>query len=94
MREFAARAGGETAVTRRLFADDALQGMAFIDLLQTPFDVVLMNPPFGAASSGAKAYIGQAYPRTKNDLYAAFVERGLELVYGDESYRVYRVEGE
>ena len=39
-----------------------------------------MNPPFGAASLGSKAYIERAYPRTKNDLYAAFVERGLELL--------------
>ena len=54
--------------------------MALIDLLQHPFDVVLMNPPFGAASVGSKKYIRQSYPRTKNDLYAAFVERGLELL--------------
>ncbi len=67
-------------VLRRLFAGDALQGMALIDLLQEPFDVVLMNPPFGAASLGSKEYIAKAYPRTKNDLYAAFVERGLELL--------------
>jgi hypothetical protein len=80
LREYAARAGRGADVTRRLFADDAAQGMAFIDLLQEPFDVVLMNPPFGAASSGSKAYINKAYPRTKNDLYAAFVERGLELL--------------
>jgi hypothetical protein len=77
----AARAG-RRGVARlcRLFADDALQGMALIDLLLRPFDVVLMNPPFGAASVGSKAYIQKAYSRTKNDLYAAFVERGLELL--------------
>jgi hypothetical protein len=73
-------AGNGKQVTRRLFASDAAQGIAFIDLFQQRFDVVLMNPPFGAASQGAKAYIAKAYPRTKNDLYAAFVERGLELL--------------
>lgn len=80
LRAYAARATDAASVTRRLFAADAAQGMAFIDLLQRPFDVVLMNPPFGAASSGSKAYIARAYPRTKNDLYAAFVERGLALL--------------
>ncbi len=80
------RAAAETgitvpsAVTRRLFSHDAIQGFAFVDLLQQPFDVVLMNPPFGAPSLGSKDYIVKNYPRTKNDLYAAFVERGLELL--------------
>ncbi len=80
LRRYAQRAGYGPDTSRRLFADDALQGMAFVDLLQRPFDVVLMNPPFGAASLGSKEYIARAYPRTKNDLYAAFVERGLELL--------------
>jgi hypothetical protein len=39
-----------------------------------------MNPPFGAASKGWKTAFEKTYPRTKNDLYAAFVERGLELL--------------
>jgi hypothetical protein len=80
LRRFVARATIENHTLRRLFTDDALQGMAFIDLLRQPFDVVLMNPPFGAASTGSKEYIAKQYPRTKNDLYAAFVERGLELL--------------
>jgi hypothetical protein len=32
---------------RRLFAEDAARGFAFIDLCRKRFDVVLMNPPFG-----------------------------------------------
>jgi type I restriction-modification system DNA methylase subunit len=51
-----------------------------MDILREPFTIVWMNPPFGAASKGARAYIEVNYPRTKNDLYAAFVERGLELL--------------
>jgi len=43
--------------------------------------VVLMNPPFGAASLAAKKEFESAYPRTKNDVYAAFVERGIELLH-------------
>ncbi len=42
--------------------------------------MVLMNPPFGAGSMRAKKDFDRAYPRTKNDVYAAFVERGIELL--------------
>ena len=37
-----------------------------------------MNPPFGEACRGSKVYIEKSYPRSKNDVYAAFVERWLE----------------
>ncbi len=60
---------------RKLFAEDAERGFAFIELCQKRYDVVLMNPPFGAASKPSKKYIESTYPRTKNDVYAAFVER-------------------
>jgi 23S rRNA G2069 N7-methylase RlmK/C1962 C5-methylase RlmI len=76
---FAESAGGADA-RRRLFAGDAAQGVALIDLVRTRFDVVLMNPPFGAASLAAKKEFEKAYPRTKNDIYAAFVERGIQLL--------------
>ncbi|MCK4269452.1 MAG: hypothetical protein KAW93_03135 [Methanogenium sp.] len=60
---------------RKLFAEDTERGFAFIELCQKQYDVVLMNPPFGAASKPSKNYIDKTYPRTKNDVYAAFVER-------------------
>jgi hypothetical protein len=77
---FAESAGGADA-RRRLFAGDAAQGVALIDLVRTRFDVILMNPPFGAASLAAKKEFEKAYPRTKNDIYAAFVERGIQLLH-------------
>ena len=80
LRRFAESAGGSNA-RRRLFAGDAAQGVALIDLVRTRFDVVLMNPPFGAASLAAKKEFEAAYPRTKNDIYAAFVERGIQLLH-------------
>ncbi len=64
----------------RLFAQDALQGLRLIELCQVVFDVVVMNPPFGALSTNVKDYLVKAYPRSKNDLLAIFVERGLELL--------------
>ena len=79
--DYAAGAPGSVSVRRQLFAGDAAQGIAFIDLCRKRFDVVLMNPPFGAASLAAKSQFEKAYPRTKNDIYAAFVERGIELLH-------------
>ena len=78
---YAAQAPASMTVRRRLFAEDAAQGIAFIDLIRQRYDVVVMNPPFGAASLAAKREFETAYPRTKNDLYAAFVERGIELLH-------------
>ena len=81
LQQYAAGAPASLSVRRQLFADDAAQGIAFIDLCRKRFDVVLMNPPFGAASLAAKKAFESAYPRTKNDVYAAFVERGIELLH-------------
>lgn len=64
----------------RLFAQDALQGLRLIDLCREVFDVVVMNPPFGALASDTKDQLAKAYPRSKNDLLAIFVERGLGLL--------------
>ena len=47
LRVFADTATGSASVRRRLFAGDATQGVALIDLLRKNFDILLMNPPFG-----------------------------------------------
>ncbi len=59
---------------RRLFAEDAARGFAFIDLCRQRYDVALMNPPFGDASLPSKPYIEDTYGDTKGDVYKAFVE--------------------
>lgn len=66
----------------RLFAQDALQGLRLIDLCREVFDVVVMNPPFGALAKNTKEQISRAFPRSKNDLLSIMVERGLELLRG------------
>ena len=43
LRAFGDAASGRTPTRRRLFADDAAQGVALIEILRTEFDVVLMN---------------------------------------------------
>ena len=80
LHRYAAAGSGGQSARRRLFADDAGQGVALLELLRRKYDVVLMNPPFGAGSLKAKRVFDAAYPRTKNDVYAAFVERGIELL--------------
>jgi hypothetical protein len=77
---YVADVSGERNARRRLFADDAAHGVAFLEVLREHYDVILMNPPFGAGSLKAKKVFDKAYPRTKNDVYAAFVERGIELL--------------
>jgi hypothetical protein len=81
LRAYAEEAEAGESMGRRLFAEDAAAGFAFIDLCRQQFDVVVMNPPFGAASAGSKTYIGKVYPRSKNDLLAAFVERGVHWLH-------------
>jgi len=80
LKHFAEAAANGSRVRRRLFSGDAAQGIALIDLLRTRFDVILMNPPFGAASLAAKREFDKAYPRTKNDIFAAFIERAIALL--------------
>lgn len=52
-------------------------------LLAQRYDAVITNPPYLGRRhmSGALAgFLDREYPRTRNDLFAAFLERGLELV--------------
>jgi hypothetical protein len=79
LRNFAETADGGASVRRRLFAGDAAQGIALIDLLRTRFDVVLMNPPFGDATQAAAKYLERHYFDTRVDLFAAFSARLLSL---------------
>ena len=68
---------------RRMFAEDATQGFAFIDLCRERFDVVVMNPPFGEWSVGFKKQSKELYPNSYCDILAAFVERGGELLHAN-----------
>ena len=62
-----------------LFADDTARGFAFIELVKKKYDVVVMNPPFGASTLQSKIYIDKQYPFSKHDLAAAFIDRALNL---------------
>jgi hypothetical protein len=80
LREYARRTVNGKGFQRQLFAGDAERGFAFVDVCRQKFDVALMNPPFGTGSLVAKKTVDASYPLSKNDLYAAFVERGVQLL--------------
>jgi hypothetical protein len=79
--QFLATSSALASTRRRLFTEDAAQGVGLLETAEKKFDVVLMNPPFGEGSTHAKKDFETTYPRTKNDIYAAFVERGIELLH-------------
>lgn len=76
---FVREEAGATNTRRRLFAEDAAYGIGLLTIAERKFDVVLMNPPFGAITAAAKQTLWKGYARSKDDVYGAFVERGLEL---------------
>lgn len=63
----------------RLFAQDALEGLRLIDLTRETFDVVVMNPPFGAPTTNTYDYIASNYKGSHNDIYCAFINRACEV---------------
>ncbi len=81
LQNYAERAADGRAFQRRLFAEDAARGLGFIGLCAKRYDIVLMNPPFGAFTQSVKDWAASAWPRTKNNIYAAFVERGVRLLH-------------
>ena len=74
-----AESGG--GLQRRLFADDAAQGFAFIDLCRKRYDVVVMNPPFGLGLKTTDKYLQASYISSgSEEVAASFYTRTLELL--------------
>lgn len=73
-------ASDEASLSQLMFGDASRQALELLRLMELEYDVVLMNPPFGAPAKASKKAVEKLYPKTKNDLYAAFVERGLDLL--------------
>lgn len=65
----------------RLRGEQLTAGVRFIRMVQEgSYDLVAGNPPYqGASELQDDAYLKQYYPKGKADLYAAFLERGLQL---------------
>ena len=66
----------------RLDGEQLAAGVRFVRLAKEgTYDIVVGNPPYQGLSKTAQfEYVTKNYPRGKADLYAAFLERGLELV--------------
>ena len=65
----------------RIFAEDTARGLKLLQVLSRHYDVVVMNPPYGAFVSKPKVkdFVKVAYPLTSNDIYAAFIDRATQL---------------
>ena len=77
LREYSEQAVNGDSYKRRLFAGDAKQGFAFIDLCQKRYDVTVMNPPFGLATEKVFEKLRKESPDTFVEIYASFVQRAL-----------------
>ncbi|WP_459935503.1 BREX-1 system adenine-specific DNA-methyltransferase PglX [Desulfonatronum parangueonense] len=80
LKKYAEQAENGNTVRRRLFAEDAARGFAFIDLCRKRYDVVLMNPPFGESAANSHYYIDHAFPESKNDIFGGFITRCLSVL--------------
>ncbi|MGO8735843.1 MAG: Eco57I restriction-modification methylase domain-containing protein [Terriglobia bacterium] len=76
-------ARSEADPTQRLFAEDTARGLKLLEILSRRYDVVVMNPPYGAFVPKVRDFIKAAYPLTFNDIYASFVERATQLTYAE-----------
>ena len=65
----------------RLRGEQLAAGIRFVRMVREgQYDIVIGNPPYqGTSKMADKAYVEAHYPRGKADLYAAFLERGLQL---------------
>lgn len=75
LQSFSENAEGEHAFQKLLFAEDTARGFAFIELCRKNYDVIVMNPPFGSCTLNTKEYLNNAYPSSKQDIYAIFIDR-------------------
>lgn len=65
----------------RLDGEQLAAGVRFVRMAEEGmYDIVVGNPPYQSTSKMADvAYVAKQYPQGKADLYAAFLERGLQF---------------
>ncbi|MBC7337585.1 MAG: hypothetical protein H5U01_15140, partial [Clostridia bacterium] len=79
IRRFVREASEANDMGSRFFGLAAEQAAHLVDVLTERYDVVLMNPPYGAMPAGCKEYARRNYPRNHSDYYAAFIEQAVDL---------------
>jgi hypothetical protein len=80
LKAFSAHTEGVKRYTRRLFADDAASGFAFIDICRRHYDVVLMNPPFGEPTAELLGRLDKTFRDINKNLLCAFLKQGYEML--------------
>ncbi len=73
LRDYAEQAENGGGFQRRLFAEDAARGFAFIDVCGKRYDVALMNPPFGQFPVGIEQAMRTVWRSHANDIYVPFI---------------------
>lgn len=79
LKSFAENADGEDSFQRLLFAEDTTRGFAFIELCRKRYDVIVMNPPFGAGSISTENYYKSNYPDWGKNILCCFFSRMAEI---------------
>jgi hypothetical protein len=81
LEQFLSRHSASEDLGLRLDGEQLAAGVRFVRLVREgSYDVVVGNPPYqGLSKTSFSDYVAKHYPRGKADLYAAFLERGLEL---------------
>lgn len=80
LRKISEQLTAEEGYENALFTEDATRGLAFIELCQQRFDVIVMNPPFGAASENTFDYFENNYPYWGRNLVCAFFARMQDML--------------
>lgn len=82
LEQFLAKHSKSEDLGLRLGGEQLAAGVRFVRMAKEgTYDVVVGNPPYqGLSKTQLFGYVATTYPRGKADLYAAFLERGLELV--------------
>ncbi|ACC80911.1 BREX-6 system adenine-specific DNA-methyltransferase PglX [Nostoc punctiforme] len=81
LEQFLSRCTSGDDLGLRLRGEQLAAGIRFIRLVrENSYNLVIGNPPYQGTSKMADVgYITKNYPKGKADLYAAFLERGLQL---------------
>jgi len=81
LEQFLARRTSGDDLGLRLRGEQLASAIRFIRMSrENSYDLVIGNPPYQGTSKIVDAtYLAKHYPRGKADLYAAFLERGLQL---------------
>jgi len=80
--DYLSRLGGEEDLGLRTDGEQLAAGVRFVRVVrERRYHIVIGNPPYQGTTKMVDAgYVGKNYPHGKADLFAAFLERSLELL--------------